>query len=49
MEFLTAALDPSELASLVPTVEVLMGNYKLEAAVAFDIARPKLRQALKVS
>ena len=49
MEFLAAALKPDELASIVPDVDELMGVYGLEAAVAFDIARPKLRQALRVS
>ena len=48
MEFLAASLEPDELASTVPAVHELMGTYGLEPAVAFDIARPKLRRALRV-
>lgn len=49
MEFLAAAFDADELASMVPQVDELMGEYGIEAAVAFDIARPKLLRAMRVS
>lgn len=48
MEFLAAAFDNEELALIVPGPVELMDQFGIEAAVAFDIARPKLRQAMKV-
>lgn len=48
LEFLAAALDPDELANLVPPVHELIGNFEIDAAIAFDIARPKLRLAIRV-
>lgn len=49
MEFLASAFTAEEMAAMVPSVGELMQTYGIEAAVAFDIARPKLRQAMKVS
>lgn len=49
IEFLHAALDPETLAAQVPTIADLMEKYGLEAAVAFDIGRPKIRMAMRVS
>ncbi|GAA6028291.1 hypothetical protein JCM8097_006959 [Rhodosporidiobolus ruineniae] len=46
-ELLGSLTTPDELAALVPPVEQLLAEYKLDAGVAFDIARPKLRKALK--
>ncbi|GJN90767.1 hypothetical protein Rhopal_003781-T1 [Rhodotorula paludigena] len=46
-ELLAALASPDELARLVPDVEVLLDAYKLDAGVAFDLARPKLRARLR--
>ncbi|GAA5863246.1 hypothetical protein JCM3774_000827 [Rhodotorula dairenensis] len=46
-ELLLAIADPDRLAKLVPPVEDLLERYKLDAGVAFDIARPRLRAALR--
>jgi hypothetical protein len=48
MEFLASTFDSEELGSMVPDVVELMDTFGIEAAVAFDIARPKLRQAMRV-
>lgn len=45
IEFLSTTFDAQELANVVPTVEELIDSYDVEAAVAFDISRPKLRLA----
>lgn len=47
-ELLLAITEPDQLAAMVPPVEKLIAAYHLDPAVAFDIARPKLRAALKV-
>lgn len=49
MEFLTSTFDSEELAAMVPDVVELMDVYGIEAAVAFDIARPRLRQTMRVN
>lgn len=48
MEFLSAVYDSDELAGLVPPVTDLLQKYHLDSAIAFDIARPKLRLAMRV-
>mgnify|MGYP001584951714 FL=1 len=48
IEFLRSAYEPDDLAAEVPTISDLMERWGIEAAVAFDIARPKLRAAMKV-
>lgn len=49
MELLTAISDPDDLAKMVPAASELMQRYGLDAAISFDIGRPKLRLAMKVS
>lgn len=48
MELLTAISEPDDLAKMVPAASELMERYGLDAAIAFDIGRPKLRLAMKV-
>ncbi|GAA5887200.1 hypothetical protein JCM5296_004560 [Sporobolomyces johnsonii] len=47
MELLNAVTEPDQLAGMVPSVSELMETFKLDASVAFDIARPKLRLAMR--
>lgn len=47
-ELLQAIAEPEQLAELVPPVEDLLDRYKLDAGIAFDIARPRLRASLRV-
>ncbi|GEM11852.1 tho2 protein [Rhodotorula toruloides] len=46
-ELLQAITTPDQLAELVPSVTDLLGRFKLDAGVAFDLARPRLRRALR--
>lgn len=46
-ELLLAIAEPDQLAELVPPVEDLLDRFKLDAGIAFDIARPRLRAALR--
>ena len=45
-ELLTAVFSPEQLAEMLPTVSDLLGR-GFEAAVAFDMSRPKLRLAMR--
>lgn len=47
MEYLSAVYSADELASIVPSVVELLTRYKLDPAIAFDIARPRLRLAMR--
>ena len=49
MELLTAISEPDDLAAMVPPAAELVDRYGLDTAIAFDIGRPKLRLAMKVS
>lgn len=46
-ELLQAITTPDQLAALVPSVVDLLGRFQLDAGVAFDLARPRLRIALR--
>lgn len=46
-ELLAAITNPAELAALVPDASTLLGRYGLDAGVAFDLARPRLRARIR--
>lgn len=49
MEFLALTLGTTEeFVQGLPSVAHLMAHFGLEAGIAFDIARPKLRLAMRV-
>ena len=46
-ELLAALASPAELAALVPEPSTLLGRFGLDAGVAFDLARPRLRARIR--
>lgn len=46
-ELLAALTEPDQLAKLLPSVPTLITTFHLSPSIAFDLARPKLRLAMR--
>ncbi|GAA5926046.1 Tho2p [Sporobolomyces koalae] len=46
-ELLSALTEPDQLAQLLPSIPALISTFHLSPSIAFDLARPKLRLAMR--
>lgn len=49
IDFLATVLSPQEYSNLVPSLADLWGTYGIESGIAFQMIRPKVLTAMRVS